>query len=474
MKRSLLPVALMVAGFLAGAARAETSAVPVSAPASCAQLGDKPSAEESSPEPKKLGPFYSPFDARNWLANFQATYIWQRHPGFEAAYTGPHSLLPVNESGYTLTSTLFVGFRPWSGAELFFNPETIQSVELSNLTGLGGESNGENQKSGSQLPIVYLARLFLRQTFDLGGAESRPEAEQNRFASKLTSRHLVLTLGYLAVTDIFDDSAYSHDPRASFINWALWTYGSSDFAADSRGYTLGAALELYWDNWAFRLGRFAQPLEPNGLALDFNLIAHFGDALEVEHRHTLLGRPGKVRIDGFHNRANMGAFQDALDFAQQNGGTPDVANVRKTQSKFALGLNVEQAITNDVGLFARLSWNDGRTETYAYAEIERSFTLGAVVSGGPWHRPDDLVGIALAIDGISPVHRTYLGAGGLGFFIGDGQLTYGVEQIAEAFYSARLFPGMWFSLDGQFIVDPAYNRDRGPVKFLGCRFHFEG
>jgi hypothetical protein len=430
------------------------------------------SAEAPPPAPK-WGLLYSPFDVANWLANFQATHIWQRKPALKASYTGPNSLATESETGYTLTATLFLGYRPWTQAEIFFNPEVIQSQEISKLTGMGGLSNGENQKGGGPTPTPYLARLFLRQTLNLGGSTLSVDAAPNQFATTIASRRLVLTGGFLAVTDIFDANSYSHDARTSLVNWALWTYGASDFAANSRGYTVGATIEYFHDAWAFRLGRFAQPKESNGLPLDYNIIAHYGDVAEVEHDHTILGKSGKVRLDGFHNYAKMGSFRDALADALQTGAVPSVANVRRNQSKFALGIGVEQALTQDAGLFARFSYNDGQTETYAYAEIERSFTVGAIAKGRLWRRPADTLGFAYALNGLSDAHRDYLSAGGLGFFIGDGALNYGLEQISEAFYSARVFGGMWVSVDGQYVVNPAYNKDRGPAKFLGVRFHIE-
>lgn len=428
---------------------------------------------EAPPAGVKWGPFYSPLQKSSWLANFQSTYIWQRKPAFPAPYTGPHSLLPINETGYSLTGTLYLGLRPWAGGEIFFDPEAIQSISLSDLQGLGGLSNGENQRGGGSTPVLYVARVFLRQTLDFGGAPTSIEAAPNQFAAKVGAHRLVVTLGLVSVIDIFDVNAYSHDPRTSFLNWALLTYGASDYAASSRGYTWGLALEYYLGDWAFRAGRFLQARESNGLALDFDFINHYGDILEIEHAHAILGRPGKVRIDGFHNRARMGAFNDALAFAAQFGGTPSVANVRKDQSKFALGVGVEQALTEDAGLFARFSFNDGRTEAYAFAEIDRSLNLAATLKGRLWRRPDDTVGFAYVVNDISVPHRNYLAAGGLGFFLGDGRLNHGREQILEAFYSAEAFKGLWFSVDGQYVAHPGYNVDRGPVSFLAFRFHFE-
>lgn len=442
-----------------------------SIPAPSARAEDE--GDQGQSAPARWGPFYSPLDKSNWLADFQATYIWQRKPAFQAPYTGPHSLLPVNETSYTLTGTLFLGLRPWAGAEIFFNPEAVQGVAISDLHGLGGLSNGENQRGGQTAATLYVARIFLRQTFTFGGGTSSVEAAPNRFAAKVADHRLVVTVGLFSVTDVFDVNAYSQDARTAFMNWALLTYGASDYAASSRGYTWGLALEYYRGDWALRIGRFEQPKESNGLILDPNFIDHYGDVLEIEHRHAILGRSGKVCLNGFHNRARMGRYSDALASAAQVGGPPSVADVRKDQSKFALGVDLEQELTEDVGFFARYSWNDGRTESFAFAEIDRSFLVGSTVRGRLWLRPDDTLGFAYVVDDVSGSHRAYLAAGGLGFFIGDGRLHHGTEQILEAFYSAQVFSGLWFSVDGQYVAHPAYNVDRGPVRFLAFRFHFE-
>jgi high affinity Mn2+ porin len=213
----------------------------------------------------------------------------------------------------------------------------------------------------------------------------------------------VLTAGKLDLIDIFDNNSFAHDPRTQFLNWALMTHGAFDFAADQRGYSIGAALEYYRDEWVFRGGRFEQPIESNGLPLDSRISAHYGDQVEIEHGHEISGQPGKLRLLAFRNRAHMGSFQDALDFWNLHGrvGVPDVGNVRRDQSKIGFGANLEQNITRDLGFFVRASRNDGGEETYAFTEIERSLAGGIVAKGSIWDRPGDTLGIAYAQNGLS-------------------------------------------------------------------------
>jgi hypothetical protein len=315
--------------------------------------------------------------------------------------------------------------------------------------------------------------MFVRQTFDLGGDPVSLEAGPDQFSSETTKKRIVLTAGQMALIDIFDNNSFAHDGRSQFMNWALLTYGASDYAADARGYTYGTALEYYDNDWAFRLGRFAQPKESNGLPIDFNLIRHYGDNLEIEHDHSIRGQAGKIRLLGFRNHASMGSFRDALEYAQIHGGTPDVALVRKNQSKLGFGISLEQYLTQDAGVFARYSWNDGRTETYAFTEIERSLTAGASIKGRRWFRPGDTVGIAFVQNGLSGAHQKYLAAGGLGNFIGDGRLNYDAERTVEAYYSLQAFKGLWLSGGWQHFRNPAYNRDRGPVSIYSLRMHIE-
>ena len=413
-------------------------------------------------------------EPESWNAKFQATYVWQGKRPFSAAYSGRNSLTVDNEDSYSFTATAALGFRPWKGGELYVNPEAAQGVPLSGLTGLGGFTNGEIARTAGPTLKLYRARLFLRQTWGMGGEQQVVESDANQLAGVVDQRRWVLTAGNLSVIDIFDDNAYSHDPRTQFLNWSLFTHGAYDFAADARGYSWGVALEWYHDAWAVRAGRFIQPRQPNQQQLDRDIFQHYGDQIEFEHAHAIGDQPGKLRVLLFRNRAKMSRFQDALDLAAQTGGTPDINAVRTgEQSKHGFGLNVEQAVSSDIGLFARASWADGRTETYAFTEIDRSLSGGVLIKGSAWKRGQDNVGIAVARNGLSQVRRNYLAAGGFGFFIGDGRLNYRPEAILEVFYNARLAKAAWVTLDWQHILNPAYNAGRGPADVASVRLHTE-
>lgn len=413
-------------------------------------------------------------DGDRFSIHGQATYIWQGKPGFRAEYSGDHSLLATREHGYTFSGTLFLGARLWRGAEVYFNPEVVQGRTISNVQGLGGPTNGEMQKSSGPNLTLYSARAFLRQTIDLGGSDRTVGSAANQMAGTAKRRRVVVTVGNLAANDIFDRNDYAGDPRGQFLNWSLLTHAAWDFPADARGYTWGGALEWYRDAWVLRVGRFEQPKWPNQLPLDSNLSRHHGDQIEIEHDHAIAGQPGKVLLLGFHGRATMARYSDALALADTTGATPSLDAVRtREHDKTGIGVDVQQAITGDVGVFARTMHADGRTETYAFSEVDRSASAGVSIKGSRWGRADDTIGVAFAVNQLSSLHREYLARGGLGFFLGDGALDYRSERILEGYYALRVAKGTHLSLDWQRIESPGYNHARGPVQAVSARLHAE-
>lgn len=418
-------------------------------------------------------------DVEDTTARFQMTYNWQRHPAYPAAYSGPNSLNAYAETMYTFSADAFLGFRPWEGGEVYFTPELFQGVPFSNnLVGLGGFTNGEITRAAGPSLTLYRQKLFLRQTWNNGGGTEHIESDLNQMAGWHDKNRFVLTIGNFSTLDVFDPNTYAKDPRTQFMNWGNMTYAAYDYAADARGFGWGFAGEWYQDDWVLRFGRMTGPTQPNMLSVDTAIGSHYGDQVEVEHAHTLYGRPGKVRVLGWRDRAVLASFSDALAWLNAHPGQytgPDALYaVRNTNKiKYGVGVNVEQEISDSTGFFMRVMKADGRTETYAFTEADASFSSGFLIKGDRWGRYEDDVGISLMRNAISADRRRFLEAGGISFFIGDGRLNYRPEDIFEGFYSLSLGKEYWLTADYQLIQNPAYNADRGPIDVYALRFHAE-
>ena len=412
-------------------------------------------------------------------AHLQTTFNWQKHPGFSSAYSGQNSIVNDAESMYTFSATAFLGFHPWDGGEIYFNPEAVAGVPFStNLIGLGGFTNGEITRAGGTDISFYRQRLFLRQTWNNGGGTQSMEAGLNQLAGSKDNNRFVLTIGNFSTLDVFDPNTYAKDPRTQFMNWGNWTYAAYDYAADARGFGWGFAAEWYQDDWVLRFGRMSGPTEPNMLPVDLALAVHYGDQFEIEHAHELYNRPGKVRVLAWENRAKLAKFSDALAWLQANPGQytgPDALYaVRYTeQIKYGLGLNIEQELADSTGFFLRLMKADGRTETHAFTEVDGSFSTGLLFNGEAWSRGNDMAGVSVMRNTISNERRSFLEAGGTSFFIGDGRLRYRPEDIFEGFYSLGVSKNFWLTADYQRIHNPAYNADRGPINVFAVRLHAE-
>ncbi|HXS26552.1 MAG TPA: carbohydrate porin [Steroidobacteraceae bacterium] len=409
--------------------------------------------------------------ADGWFAlHGQATYVEQRTDGFHAPYQGPNSLTP-RQSRETVDATLFLGARLWRGAELWMNPEADQGFGLDDTLGLAGFSSGEAYKVGRNQPYFRLQRAFLRQTLDLGGKRTPSQPSPNQFAQALPSDRLVVTLGKFAVTDIFDTNRYAHDPRADFLNWSIIDAGTFDYAADAWGYTVGAALEWYSGMWAWRSGVFDLSDVPNSKRLEPAGDEYQVD-VELEHRHELHGFAGKVAVTAYESHGRMALLEDAIDHALATGDPVTPVPVRHDRKRDGISLGFEQELSRDLGVFGRLGYAGGNVEAYEFTDIDRTLSLGMSVAGAPWHRSADTFGVAYAINAASGERLRYLAAGGLGILVGDGQLTHpGHEDIVETFYQWGATSWLNLALDYQWVGNPAYNRDRGPVSIFAARVH---
>jgi high affinity Mn2+ porin len=412
-------------------------------------------------------------EADGWLVHGQFTVIYQGHPEFHSPYQGSDSLTPGATARETITFGPVFGRKLWHGAELYINPEWDQGFGLNSSTGSAGVPNNEAFRVGKTDPILTIPRLFVRQVIGLGGAQEQLDADALQFAELVDVERITITAGKISVWDLFDDNRYAHDARTQFLNWAFVGNGAVDFAADARGFTDGVAVEYNSAGWALRSGIFQVSKVPNGKQLDTEIGNGWQALTELEERFKLFDRPGKLRALAMVDRTNAIDYQASYGALGPINVADPLPGFRRYRPNFGFGLNLEQELTDDLGLFARASWNPGQVQEFMYTEIDRHASLGLSLMGTRWGRPDDTVGLAGMVNGLSDHHRAFLEAGNTGFIVGDGALNYATEQIIETYYDWALFKGASIALDYQFIDNPGYNAGRGPVSVIGVRLHAE-
>jgi len=442
-------------------------ALTLCAAAALGQDPQQPAAAQQTNQPDAV-------EQESWNLYYQATSIGQYHGSFTSPYSGPFSLAGHPEAEASLTTTLFFGWRPFSDTQFYFDPEVAGGRGLSGTDGVANFPNGEMPRVTVATPKPYLARLYVTQDFGFGSERENFESDENQLSGSRPMTRYSITVGRFTLTDFFDGNRYTHDPRAQFMGWGIMYNGAWDYAADTRGYTWGWVHEFHTRNWSVRYASAAMPKVANGEQFDRRLFRDRSDVVEGERRFHPRGHDGAVRLLNYYNHADAGTYGEAIQLAKETGTKPDVvATGRVGTLKYGFGLNAEQEIAKDIGVFGRLGWNDGKTESFAFTAIDRLASIGASFNGSRWRRPDDTVATEITISGLSAVHAQYLALGGDDFLIGDGALRYGTEDIWESYYSARVFPWLTVAVDAQHVTNPAYNRDRGPVWVGSLRLHVE-
>jgi high affinity Mn2+ porin len=383
------------------------------------------------------------------------------------------------------------GIRLWPGAEGHIDGLMWQGFGLNSTLGVEGFPNGEAYRIGTEVPNAAIARLFIRQTISLGGEEEEVADDELNLAGTRDISRLTFTLGRFSAADIFDQNAYANDPRRQFMNWAFVNNEAWDYPADAIGYDTGLAVELNQPNWTLRYGIFQVPRFQNGLAAEDRifkwpydpaangpsengpLLNAYAMVTEFERRYSLNDHPGTIRALAYLNRANMADYSSATALLVAGGPGTDISTASAYRLKYGFGLNWEQEIAKNVGVFSRLGWNDDRNQGWMFSDVGYTGSLGLSVKGAAWHRPDDTYGLAGVANGISKSEREFFAAGGTGILAGDDGLNYGWEKIIETYYDCALWRTIHATLDYQFIDNPAFNRDRGPVSVLGARLHWE-
>jgi high affinity Mn2+ porin len=449
---------------------------------------DKPNSEpaiqetSSSPEDSDSSDVLTVFphsDTAPFWFSGQANVVLQWHPTFRAKYTGPNSLTAPAQSATTHILTFYAGYQLTQTTEVFLNVEYATGGGVGTALGLAGYTNLDSVRTVSGVALSkapYLARAMVRQIIPLTDERVKAERDALHLATSLPARRIEFRMGKLDLVDFFDLNSYGSDSHLQFLNWTVDNNGAYDYSANTRGYTDGAILE-YDDHWfTVRFGETMMPKVANGIHLDADLARARAENLEFEFRGSILPhRTGAVRLLSYLNHANMGNYEEAIrDFKDGETPLPNIIFTRhQGRHKYGFGLNFEQDLTSQLGLFGRLGWSDGRNESFAYTEVDRTLLLGAFARGSQWHRRNDRAGVAFVANGIVAAHQQYLALGGVGFLLGDGGLTYGPEKIVEGFYTAHLWRGFFVSADIQHINNPGYNTARGPVTVLGGRVHVD-
>jgi high affinity Mn2+ porin len=414
--------------------------------------------------------------SKKWSVHWQATIIPQYHFKFNAAYSGDNSLQTSEPTRTSFSTTLFLKYKPFKNAYILFNPEAAGGKGLSKTLGIAGFSNGEVYRVGDPTPKPFIGRLYWEQRIPLSNEMEKVDDDINQISETTHKDYISVIAGKFSLTDFFDDSQISHDPRTQFFNWALMGNGGWDYPANTRGYTMGTVIQALYKDWAARAALTTVPIEANGPELQFKWGKAMGFVLELEKTHLFQKNDRQfstVHLGYFINYANMGNYQQSIANASLFGVAPNIQSTRQYgRSKWGFYANVD----NNFGpfhFFLKASINDGKNETWAFTEIDKSFTTGFQWDGELWKRVQDKFAIAYINNNLSNDHESYLEKGGYGFLIGDGKLNYGAEQIIEAYYSMHVTKQIFLSPDYQFVMNPAYNKDRGPVHIIGCRLHIE-
>jgi len=413
--------------------------------------------------------------SRFWLSG-QANFIFQAHPGFHADYSGPNSLNPHYEKATSRLMTLYTGVRLTDSFEVLVDIEEAGGAALSTGLGLAGAPNLDIVRNPLLSKEPYLGRGIIHKVIAL--SKDKVENDRNFLSlfEELPRRRLELRFGKFSMPDFFDLNSAGSDTHFQFVNWSVDNNGAFDYAADTRGYTVGLVADYEDRNWGFRFSEALMPKVANGIDLVWQPWKARSESFEYELRRGVIpGNSGVVRLLGYVNHANMGVYRDAvIAFDEGETPTPEITNHPWNATvKYGFGVNIEQSLTPTITAFARWGWNNGRTESFAYTEIDSTVEEGIGLKGTQWKRKYDRAGIVFVTNGIKKDHQNYLAKGGNGFLLGDGGLTYGRENILESYYTAHIWRGVYLAPGLQYIVNPGYNRDRGPVLIPGLRAHVE-
>lgn len=413
----------------------------------------------------------------HWWLSGQANFISQWHPSFRSPYEGKNSLSPEAQDATSRVLTLFTGWKANQSTEFLCDLQETGGTALGAALGVAGFPNLDVVRNPFLSKAPYVARLMWHQIIPLSGKKVVSERNPLSLFGELPERRLEIRFGKMSLVDFFDLNSYGTDTNFQFMNWAVDNNGAYDYAADTRGFTFAAMFEYHDRNYVVRFAEALMPKVANGIHLDADVARARAENIELELHGRVVGKQqGILRLLSYVNHANMGDYQQQVNEWLANPTTPVpeiTAHPLQTTIKYGFGVNFEQPVNDWFGVFGRWGWNEGQHESFAYTEVDQTWQIGVGGNGARWGRRADRMGLVFVSDGISHDHALYLGYGGLGFLLGDGKLNYGRENILESYYTLHAWRGIFPAFDVQYIVNPAYNRDRGPVIVPSLRLHVE-
>ena len=458
-----------------------------------------------------------------FTVHFQQTLVEQYHPDFYSAnpvslqrtssgvggsLTGGRTLYSGTEKCMSSTSTLYIGLNVAHNLEFYLNPEVAGGSGFSGCNGIAGFPNGETFRVGDPSPTFYIARAFFMYNIPLNKEKTYREEDQNTLPAFVSSERIMINFGKYSISDFFDGNVSSHDPKTSLSNWALMDCPAWDYPSNTRGYTWALNAKLIKKKYVLRLSTAVNALWSNGLVTANNnfmptgmdYIRAHGEIAELIFPIVKKGNSNQfIKLMVWANHADMGSYAEATNILSHNLSdsvrlitsssnlvSPAMDSSRnKLKSpyygKYGFVANWEKIVKKD-RVFVRVGWNDGKRESWMYTEVDQSLSFGTFIGCDKLKRPNDKIRVAVAINGISKEHMSYLQNGGYGFIIGDGGEVIGnkwvsnyqkqnvAESIVELQYNYQ-YSFLNLSPDVQFIVNPGYNINRGPVWVFGLRAH---
>lgn len=423
--------------------------------------------------------FPHPDDTRYWISG-QANGIYQMHGNFHSPYQGVNSFTAPFEYKASEVATLMLGYQLNPNTryetEFIYDEENAGGRGLSQALGLAGFTNLDVVRNPNLSILPYTARAELHQTIGFTNQTVPQDRGPLALATRVPMRRLDLRVGKMTLPDMLDVNAILSDSHQQFMDWTIDNNGAWDYAADTRGYTFGAAIEYQDRSWALRYVIALMPTVANGITLDWALRRARGQNMELEIRKGIVpGQPGRIRLLAYGNNAHMGDYREAVNhYLEGLTPTPEITSVEHFGAlKYGVGINVEQNVTANLRLGGRFGWNEGQHESFAYTEDDQTFLFGGDYAGAAWRRKLDKIGVGYVTNAIKKDHQNYLRLGGLGFLLGDGRLNYAREDILEAYYNIHAWRGVYYAVGNTWIDHPGYNQDRGPVDVQTVRLHLD-